>query len=55
MVKSKDNSLVMKLIQVLHVPKNDVFLVDNARRNLLNAAGHFPQISLQKHQRIVIT
>lgn len=36
----------MKLVEVLHVAKDDVFLVDNARRYLLHAAGHLPQVGL---------
>lgn len=39
----------MKLIEVLHVPKDDVFLVDDAMRNLLHATGHFPQVRLNRH------
>lgn len=40
--------LVMKLVEVLHVPKDDVFLVDYTRRNLLHTAGHLPQVRLHK-------
>lgn len=36
------HSLVVKLVKVLHVPKDDVFLVDNTRRNLFHTAGHLP-------------
>lgn len=38
--------LVMKLIEILHVPKDDVLLVDNSWRNFLHTAGHFPQVCL---------
>ena len=43
----------MELVEVLHVPKDDVFLVDNTRRNLLHATGHLPQVGLHKHQSII--
>lgn len=36
----------MELIEVLHVPEDDVLLVDNARRNLLHTASHLPQVRL---------
>lgn len=36
----------MKLIEILHVPKDDVLLVDNSWRNFLHTAGHFPQVRL---------
>lgn len=38
--------LVVKLVEVLHVSKDDVLLVDDARRNLLHTAGHLPQVCL---------
>lgn len=35
-------SLVMKVINVLHVAKDDMLLVGDAWRNLLHAVGHLP-------------
>lgn len=37
----------MELVEVLHVPKDDVLLVDYSCRNLLHTAGHLPQVRLQ--------
>lgn len=42
--------LMMELIEVLHVSKDDVLLVDDSWRNLLNSTGHFPQIGLQREK-----
>lgn len=39
-------SLVMKVINVLHVAKDDMLLVGDAWRNLLHAVGHLPQVGL---------
>lgn len=39
---------MVELVEVLHVPKDDVLLVDNSSGNLLHAAGHLPQVRLQK-------
>lgn len=39
-------SLVMKVIYVLHVAKDDMLLVGDARRNLLHTVGHLPQVGL---------
>lgn len=39
---------MVELVEVLHVPKDDVLLVDNPSGNLLHAAGHLPQVRLQK-------
>lgn len=36
----------MELVDLLHVPEDDELLVDNAWRDLLHAAGHFPQVGL---------
>lgn len=57
--------LVVELVKVLHVPEDDVLLVDDPWRNLLHSAGHFPQVGLHsgnetpsanrhkaKHQRV---
>ena len=38
---------MVKFIEVLHVSKDDVLLVDDSWRNFLNSTGHFPQIGLQ--------
>lgn len=38
--------LVVEFVKVLHVPEDDVLLVDDSRRNLLNSTGHFPQVGL---------
>lgn len=35
-------SLVMKVINVLHVAKDDMLLVGDAWRNLLHTVGHLP-------------
>lgn len=48
MIRSQLYWLVMKLVEVLHVAKDNVFLVDNTRRNLLHTAGHLPQVRLHK-------
>lgn len=37
----------MELIEVHHVSKDDVFLVDDARRDLLYPTGHLPQVRLE--------
>lgn len=39
---------MVELVEVLHVPKDDVLLVDNSSGNLLHAARHLPQVRLQK-------
>ena len=38
---------MVEFIEVLHVAKDDVLLIDDSWRNLLNSAGHLPQIGLQ--------
>lgn len=43
-------SLVMKVIYVLHVAKDDMLLVGNARRNLLHTIGHLQQVGLTDRQ-----
>lgn len=42
--------LVVELVEILHVPKDDVLLVDDPRRDLLHATGHFPQVRLHREQ-----
>lgn len=44
------DSLVMKVIYVLHVAKDDMLLVGDAWRNLLHAVGHLPQVGLTDRQ-----
>lgn len=39
-------SLVMKVIYVLNVAKDDMLLVGDAWRNLLHTVGHLPQVGL---------
>lgn len=39
--------LMVEFIEVLHISKYDVLLVDDSWRNLFNSTGHFPQIGLQ--------
>lgn len=39
-------SLVVEVVDVLHVAEDDVFLVGDACRNLLHAVGHLPQVVL---------
>lgn len=36
----------MELVDLLHVPEDDELLVDDAGRDLLHSAGHFPQVGL---------
>lgn len=36
----------MELVDLLHVPEDDELLVDDAWRDLLHPAGHFPQVGL---------
>lgn len=43
-------SLVMKVIYVLHVAKDDMLLVGDAWRNLLHTVGHLPQVGLTDRQ-----
>ena len=38
--------LVMKVIDILDVAKDDVLLVEDASRDLLNPTGHLPQVCL---------
>lgn len=39
-------SLVVEVVDVLHVAEDDVLLVSDAHRNLLHAVGHLPQVVL---------
>lgn len=41
------NSLVVELVEVLHVAKDDVLFVDYAWWDLLNTTGHLPQVRLR--------
>lgn len=43
--------LVVEFIEVLHVSKDDVLLVDDSWRNLLNSTGHLPQVGLHGDKR----
>lgn len=43
-------SLVVELVDFLHVPKDDEFFVDDAWGDLLHPAGHFPQVGLPKKE-----
>lgn len=45
-VEERGSLLVVEFIKVLHVSEDDVLLVDDSWRNLLDSAGHFPQIGL---------
>lgn len=44
--QSKRHSLAVEVIYLLHVTKNDVLFVSNARWNLLYTVGHLPQVRL---------
>lgn len=38
---------MVEFIEVLHVAKDDVLLIDDSWRNLLNSTGHLPLVGLQ--------
>lgn len=40
------HSLVMELVDLLHVPEDDELLVHDAGRDLLHSARHLPQVGL---------
>jgi hypothetical protein len=42
---------VVELVEVQHVAKDDVLFVDDAWRDLLNTAGHLPQVGLETTRR----
>lgn len=42
--------LVVEFVEVLHVSEDDVLLVDDPWWDLLNAAGHLPQIRLHREK-----
>lgn len=44
--KSSTNLLVMKIVDLLDVAKDDVLFIKDPRGDLLHAAGHFPQVGL---------
>lgn len=46
---------MVELEEVLHVSEDDVLLVDDARRDLLHAAGHLPQIRLHGERGDLLT
>lgn len=46
-------SLVVEVVDLLHVAEDDVLLVSDAWRNLLHAAGHLPQVGLKETHREV--
>lgn len=41
-------SLVVEVVDLLHVAKDDVLLVGDARRKFLHAVGHLPQVVLTR-------
>lgn len=43
-------SLVVELVDFLHVPEDDELFVDDARGDLLHPTGHFPQVGLPKKE-----
>lgn len=43
--------LVVEFVEVLHVSEDDVLLVDDSWRNLLDSAGHLPQVGLCTERR----
>lgn len=43
---------MVKFKEVLHVPKDDVLLVDDSWRNLLDPTGHLPQVGLHREKMI---
>lgn len=45
-MEERGSLLVVEFIKVLHVSEDDVLLVDDSWRNLLDSAGHFPQVGL---------
>lgn len=42
---------MVELVEVQHVAKDDVLFIDDAWRDLLNTAGHLPQVGLETTQR----
>lgn len=46
--KKKSGLLMMEFIKILHVPKDDVLLIEDSRGDLLHPARHLPQVSLQE-------
>lgn len=44
--KKRSSSLVVEVVDVLHVAEDDVLLAGDACRNLLHAVGHLPQVRL---------
>lgn len=44
----------MEFKEVLHVSEDDVLLVDDPWRNLLDSTGHFPQVGLHRKKRVTI-
>lgn len=40
----------MELVDFLHVPEDDELPVDDAWRDLLHSAGHFPQVGLARKE-----
>lgn len=45
--KTTSPSLVVEVVDVLHVAEDDVLLAGDARRNLLHTVGHLPQVRLR--------
>lgn len=44
--KPSTNLLVMKIVDLLDVAKDDMFFIKDPGRDLLHAARHFPQVGL---------
>lgn len=47
----ESHSLMMELIDLLHVSEDNELLVDNARWDLLHTAGHLPQVGLARREQ----
>ena len=43
---STTNLLVMKIVDLLDVAKDDMLLIKDPRGDLLHTTGHFPQVGL---------
>lgn len=44
--KPSTNLLVVKIVDLLDVAKDDMLFIKDPRGDLLHAAGHFPQVGL---------
>ncbi len=45
---------MVEFIEILHVSEDDVLLVDDSWRNLLNTAGHLPQVGLHGEKKYMM-